>query len=90
MTLVTASSLLVDTHELVEQLIEEGFSKEQAEGVTNAIKSIDLSHLATKQDILEIKQDMKELEYRMTIKIGAIVIGALAFFRVMEGFFANM
>jgi hypothetical protein len=73
------TTITIDTHELVKTLTARGFTEEQAEGVTHAIKSIDVSHLAT-------KQDLRELEYRLTIKIGTVVFGVLAFFKAMEVF----
>lgn len=55
-------------------------SQEQAEAVTETIKEINLSHLAT-------KQDLRELEYRLTLRLGAIMIGVVGFFEFMDNFF---
>jgi hypothetical protein len=55
-TFVTA--LPLDTHRLVSQLKASGFTDEQAAGVTEALKEIDLSQLST-------KADLKDLELRI-------------------------
>jgi len=54
-----------DTHALVEQFIATGFDKKQAEALVSAIKEsrdYDLSNLATKKDIFELKSDILKLE----------------------------
>jgi hypothetical protein len=44
-----------DTHKLIAKLQQRGFSAQQAEGITEAIKEIDASALATKADLQELK-----------------------------------
>ena len=41
----------------------------------------------TEQLCQDTKRDMKEMEYRMTIKLGTIVAGIVGFFMVMDKFF---
>ncbi len=54
------TTVTLDTHELVKQLITSyNFSEEQAEGVVHAVNSIDLSSLATKADIEDIKREIE-------------------------------
>lgn len=36
------------------------------------------SNLATKQDILDLRLDMKEMEQRITIRLGAMMAGSIA------------
>jgi hypothetical protein len=58
----------LDTHEIVKDLQAAGFTDEQAEAVTRAVKqaqNLDLSNLATKTDLAELrnatKTDLAEL-----------------------------
>jgi hypothetical protein len=54
----------LDTHEVVKELKAAGFTDEQAEAVTRAVRraqDIDLSNLATKQDIAQLRTEMAEL-----------------------------
>jgi hypothetical protein len=70
----SVSAVLIDTHRLVTNLKKRGFTEDQAAGITDAIQELDLTQLST-------KQDLRELELRMTIKLGSLIvagIGALA------------
>jgi hypothetical protein len=52
----------LDTHEIVKDLKAAGFTDEQAEAVTRAVKQaqdIDLSNLATKTDFAELRAATK-------------------------------
>lgn len=71
---------VIDTHRLIEELKSTyGFSPEQAEGVSEAIRRIDLDHLST-------KHDLRELELRLTIKLGSIVASGVAFLAFLKFF----
>ena len=54
-----------DTHKLIAKLQDRGFSAKQAEGITDAIKEIDASELATKNDIVLLRQDLRELKFSL-------------------------
>jgi hypothetical protein len=41
-------SLVLDTNSLIKNLEQRGFSRAQAEGITDALKELDTSRLATK------------------------------------------
>jgi hypothetical protein len=47
-----------DTHKLVAKLQQRGFSAQQAEGITEALKELDASGLASKADLQELKVDL--------------------------------
>ena len=49
---------IADTHRLITSLTQKGFSKEQAEGISDAINEIDFSALATKNDIEKLKLEL--------------------------------
>ena len=51
-------SLVVDTNSVIKKLEQRGFSRAQAEGITEALKELDASSLAT-------KTDLKDLEIRL-------------------------
>jgi len=83
-----------DTLASSKRLKAKGVSAEQAEAIAEEIRSaqqVDLSGLATKEDIYLVKQELeyklKELEMRMTIKLGGLMIGILTFFKILEKFF---
>ena len=60
-----------DTHQLVKELKQHGFSDEQAEGINDALKNaLTVAEVAT-------RRDLKELELNLTIKIGILIVAAL-------------
>ncbi|HEY3912745.1 MAG TPA: hypothetical protein VGM07_23065 [Stellaceae bacterium] len=72
----------LDTHELVKDLKASGFTEAQAEAVTRAVRlaqDLDLSSLATKTDIADLRREIAEVELRL-IKwvIGVGIAAALA------------
>jgi basic membrane lipoprotein Med (substrate-binding protein (PBP1-ABC) superfamily) len=55
----------LDTHETVKRLTAAGFSDAQAEALTAAVKNavdIDLSNLATKTDIADLRREMADMK----------------------------
>ncbi len=65
-------AIAFDTHAYVKKLIAVGFTEEQAEVQAETLASLIDDRLATKQDIAEVKRDIKEMELRLTVKLGAI------------------
>ena len=59
-------TLVIDTNGIVKKLEARGFSRAQAEGITEALKELDTSTLAT-------KADLRELEMRIYKYFGAIL-----------------
>jgi len=69
------SSVSLDTHKFIRKLRESGMSDAQAEAVADAFRE------AQGEADLATKSDLRELELRLTIKIGGmlvIAIGVLA------------
>lgn len=55
----------LDTHETVKSLTAAGFTDAQAEALTAAVKQavdIDLSNIATKTDIADLRREMAEIK----------------------------
>lgn len=77
-------SLPTDTFRLVSLLKERGFTEQQAGGIVEAILEIDLSSLVTRE---YLHRELKELELRMTIKLGGLIVagtGALAALQILR------
>lgn len=74
------STVTFDTHDFVRRLIEAGLDSRQAEAVVRVVTEAQ-SDLATRRDLadlrLELQRDLRELEYRMTIKLGGLMIAAV-------------
>jgi hypothetical protein len=52
-------TLVIDTNGIVKKLEQRGFSRTQAEGITEALKELDTSTLATKTDLKDAVQTLK-------------------------------
>jgi len=62
-------NLVTDTNYLVNYLQSSGFTKEQSQGVTEALTRLDLSSLSTKQDIGDVRHELKMTETRLDAKM---------------------
>ena len=67
-----ATSLIIDTHQFVEDLKAGGFTDEQAESLTRVLKKSDLSQLVTKADL---KTELTEFELRLTNTLTSRMVG---------------
>lgn len=65
------SALTFDTHQFVKTLEQRGFTQDQAEGINDALKNaLTVAEVAT-------KNDLQEMEYRLTIKLGTLIAAAI-------------
>ena len=83
------STTTFDTLGYFDKLKAAGFSEQQAKVQTEALREIIEDKLATKQDLKEMEMRMemrfqetdvrlKELEYRLTIRMGSMLAAAVA------------
>ena len=72
--------MVFDTSKSVEELQEAGIPENQAKAQVRVFQQIIESDLATKRDMKELEQklqqEMRELEYRLTIKTGVMVVAS--------------
>jgi len=78
-------AIVFDTLEYASRLKRAGFTEQQAEAQVQALAAIVNDNLATKQDLLavkqELKQDMRDLEHRLTLRMGtmlSLAVGVVA------------
>ncbi len=72
---------IFDTLTYARKLQEAGFTARQAEAQAEALLTIVNTNLATKHDIELLRRDMKEMESRIVLRLGGIIVvavGALA------------
>lgn len=65
------ASIVFNTLEYAKRLESAGFTRQQAEAQANIMTEIVDEKMAT-------KQDLRELEYRMTIRVGGMLAAAVA------------
>ena len=80
------TTIVADTHKVIQSLEKRGFTKEQAEGVTQALQELDLREFATKADL---KAELAKLENTM-IKwlVGALIAQTALLIAVLQFFTA--
>ena len=67
-----------DTLAYAKRLKDAGFINQQAEVPALAFSEIIEERLATKQDIASLLRDIKELEMRLTLRLGGMVAASIA------------
>jgi len=73
-----------DTHKFVRTLKEAGVPESQAEAISEAFKEAQgEADLTTKRDIDDVRRDMREMEQRLIIKLGALVVFAIGIVAVL-------
>ncbi len=77
------SATTFDTLTYAKKLREAGFTEQQAEAQAEALKAVVDENLATKQDIESLRRDMREMEQRITIRLGALVVASAGVLAVL-------
>lgn len=76
-----ATALLSDTHKVITFLQKKSFSATQAEGFVEVVNNhIDLSHLATKEDIRSLREEMYRLKidfYKALAAQTVVILGVM-------------
>ena len=76
------TTITFDTHSYVKKLQAVGFTEEQAEIFASEQARLIDDKLATKNDLVELennfRRDMRELEYRIIIKLGSLMAASIA------------
>jgi hypothetical protein len=73
-----------DTHKFIRTLTNAGISEIEAEAFSSAFKEgLGESELATKRDIEDLRRDMREMEQRLIIKLGSMMVVAIGIVAVL-------
>ena len=85
-------TLVIDTNGIIKKLEARGFSRTQAEGITEALKELDISPLATKSDLTAAIQTLQLAMRDQAITIitwmtgifvaqGALIVAFIQYFK---------
>lgn len=66
------ATITFDTHKFIRRLIQSGIPESQAEAIAEAFRD---AHMEAE---LATKTDLRKLEYRLIIKLGAMMMAAVA------------
>ena len=76
------ATIVFDTYLYIKKLRAVGFTEEQAAVQAETIAGLINEELTTKRDLAEMEQRLdsrlKELEYKLTIKLGAMMAASIA------------
>jgi len=75
------NTIAFDTHRFVKILEDAGFDERQAEAVAEAVSN---AHIEAE---LATKSDLRELEYRLIIKLGAMMAASITIVAVLVKLF---
>jgi hypothetical protein len=78
------TTAIFDTLQYAKKAESEGFSAEQAEFLAESLADILNTQIATKADL---KAELKDLEHRLTIKFGGMLIAGFSIFASLSKFF---
>ena len=84
---IVPETITFNTLAYAKKLKAVGFTEDQAEVQAEALAQIIDERLATKQDILALRRDMKEMELRLkhdlTLRLGAMLTATVAIFAAL-------
>lgn len=76
------TTITFDSLNYAKKLEAAGFTREQAEVQTQAIREVIEEQLATKRDLKDLETSLegklRDFEYRLTIRLGAMIAAAVA------------
>jgi hypothetical protein len=70
-------TLVIDTYKVITRLQQKGFTKDQAEALVSAAQDLDLSGIATKEDLQDLKLDLIKWMVGTQLAYGAIIVAIL-------------
>ena len=76
------TSMQIDTHKEVNILKNGGFTDKQAESLVNVLSDT-LSKLVSKE---ELKTSLRELELKLTMRLGTMMFSLLLAFKILDKF----
>lgn len=90
---IEANIFTFDTHDFVKRLIGAGMPEAQAEILAKEQSRMVRERLANKQDIMEVqraiqevKRDIRELEQKLTIRLGAMLVVGVTVLAALDKF----
>lgn len=68
------TSIAFDTLKYAKKLTAAGFTEQQAEALAEEQASLVENKLATKRDIEDVRRDIRDLESKLTIRLGGMLV----------------
>jgi hypothetical protein len=74
---MTNATLIIDTNGIVKKLEQRGFSRTQAEGITEVLKELDTAALATKADLTALEARLYKFLFTSMAAQTALIVGLI-------------
>ena len=81
-----ANGLTFDKLVYVERLQASGFSEPQAKGAAEALDGALKDTVATKHDIELLRYEMQQMEYRITTRLGVMIVAGISILAAIRFF----
>ena len=73
------ATITFDTYKFIRKLKDAGLPEAEAEAISEAFRDAQgEADLATKRDLEDIRRDIREMEQRLTIKLGGMLVAGIA------------
>ena len=82
----TVEMLIFDTLAYAKKLKKAGFTEEQAEVQSEALAGVLETNIATKRDIAEVRKEIEMLGYKLTIRLGSMLVVAVGLLGSLQVF----
>ena len=73
------ATIAIDTYKIIKQLQERGFTKDQAEALVSVAQEVDISTMATKEDLKDLRLDFEKALHRQTWGLVGVIFAQGAF-----------
>src|SRR5436190_1867067 len=68
------TTLVLDTYRAMQTLQSHGYTKDQAEGMIEMMSQADLNHVATREDIHEMRAEISNVRSELRIEISDVFL----------------
>ena len=73
------ATIAIDTYKVIKRLQERGFSKDQAEALVSVAQEVDISTMATKADLKDLRLDFDKALHKQTWGLVGVIFAQGAF-----------
>ena len=74
------ATLTIDTYRFIERLQTSGMPAEQAKALVEELQEVDLEHVATKEDLLQLTVEMHKMKNQILLANLTLFVALLAAF----------
>jgi len=73
------ATITLDTYQFVEELTDAGISEEHAKAIARAFKKTDMQHVATKEDLANLRADIFKWAVPILVAQAGLIVALIKF-----------